>query len=33
MIHRDKELSYIQGNNWEGIEAIIINKIVRRREA
>lgn len=33
MIHLDKELSYIEGNKWEGIEVIIINKIVRCREA
>ena len=32
MIHRDKELSYIQGNKWEGIEAITIHKTVRCRE-
>jgi hypothetical protein len=33
MIHQDKDLSYIQGKNWEGFEAIIIYKLVSRREA
>jgi len=33
MIDRDKELSYIQGNNWKDKEVITIHKIVRGREA